>query len=176
MAKKPKKPEKPEEAEDPNEPKQADAPDAGEPTSKGSKKLLALAGVAVLVCLAAGGGYLFLRNKPDGLEVHKPKPTAFVDVREMTINLGAEPHQEQRRVLKFKAALEVHDPKTAAEIQPALPRVEDALQGFLREMRASDLEGSGGMHFVREELLRRVNLAIHPAKVDAVLLRDMLVQ
>lgn len=162
-------------------PKKGDAPDGEEATSepkpKGSKKLILLVAAALLVCGAGGGGYFFfLRKKPEATEVHKPKTTAFVDMREMTINLGNEPNQDVRRILKLKAALEVHDPKTAAEILPALPRVEDALQGFLREMRASELEGSVGTYYLREELLRRVNLAVHPAKVDAVLLRDMLIQ
>jgi flagellar FliL protein len=162
-------------------PKKAETPDGEEPASepkpKGSKKLVLMIAGAVALCAAGGGGYfVFGRHKAETADGQKPKVAAFVDIREMTINLGAEPNQEARRVLKLKAALEVHDAKTAADIQPALPRIEDALQAFLRELRPSELEGSAGTYYLREELLRRVNLAVQPAKVDAVLFRDMLIQ
>jgi flagellar FliL protein len=70
----------------------------------------------------------------------------------------------------------VDDPKVATEIQPLLPRVEDAFQVLVRQLRATDLEGSGGLYRFREELLRRVNLAVHPARVEAVLFKDLVVQ
>jgi flagellar FliL protein len=57
-----------------------------------------------------------------------------------------------------------------------LPRVEDIFQVFVRELRASDLEGSGGVHRLREELLRRVNVAVAPTRVEAVLFKDVIVQ
>lgn len=63
-----------------------------------------------------------------------------------------------------------------SEVQPLLPRVEDAFQVFMRELRATDLEGSAGMYRLREELLRRVNVAVYPAKVDAVLFKEVVVQ
>ena len=104
------------------------------------------------------------------------KPAAFVDVRELVVNLAPEPNQERARFLKFRVALEVGDPKTLPSILPYLPRVEDALQVLVRELRASDLEGSAGLYRLREELLRRVNVAVYPAKVDAVLFKDLVVQ
>jgi flagellar FliL protein len=94
----------------------------------------------------------------------------------MVINLAGEPNHERQRLLKFRAALEVRDAKTVGDIQPLLPRVEDAFQAFARELRASDLDGSAGLYRLREELLRRVNIAVYPAKVDAVLFKDMVVQ
>jgi flagellar FliL protein len=47
---------------------------------------------------------------------------------------------------------------------------------FVRELRASDLEGSAGVYRLREELVRRVNIAVYPAKVDAVLFKDIVIQ
>jgi flagellar FliL protein len=49
-------------------------------------------------------------------------------------------------------------------------------QVYLRELRPADLEGSAGTFRLKEELLRRVNMAVHPAKVDAVLFKELLVQ
>ncbi len=165
-------------------PKQDEAPDEGaggaETKQGGSKKKLILLAVVGLVALggAGTGAYLFLakRGTTETAEVKKPKPAVFLDLREMTVNLGNEPNQEWRRILKLKAALELHDPKTVEAIKPLMPRIEDALQMFLREVRPSELESSAATYYLREELLRRVNVAVHPAKVDGVLFREILIQ
>jgi flagellar FliL protein len=140
----------------------------------GRRKLLMIAGAAVLA-LAGAGGWLMLGGKSADDKPVK-KPVAFLDVREMVLNLAPEPNQERSRFLKLKVALEVGDGALAKEIAPLLPRVEDAVQVFVRELRVSDLEGSAGVYRLREELLRRVNVAVHPARVDAVLFKDIVVQ
>jgi len=146
------------------------------------KKKLILFGAAGLVALSliGGGSYFFLlRGKPhDAAEQQSQakKPVGFLDMRELTVNLAPDSSQDRARLLKFKVALEVKDPKLIPDIQPLMPRVEDTFQVFLRELRASDLEGSGGLYRLREELLRRVNYAVYPAKVDAVLFKELVVQ
>ena len=45
---------------------------------------------------------------------------------------------------------------------------------FLRELRPEDLSGSAGDYRLRTEIQHRVNLVIAPAKVNAVLIEDML--
>ena len=148
----------------------------------GGKKKLILFGAAGLVALTllGGGGYFFLlRGKPDQEAEQKAlakKPVGFIEMREMTVNLAPDSAQDRMRLLKFKVSLEVKDPKAIPDIQPLMPRVEDTFQVFVRELRASDLEGSGGLYRLREELLRRVNYAVYPAKVDAVLFKDLVVQ
>jgi flagellar FliL protein len=94
----------------------------------------------------------------------------------MTVNLANEPNQERPRFLKLKVALELKDAKTVPDVQPLLPRVTDIFQVFVRELRATDLEGSGGIYRLREELLRRVNVAVYPSKVDALLFKEVIVQ
>lgn len=170
MAKKPKKAD----ADD-----EASAPAADVPQGGRSKKLMILgaAGLALLAASGGGGYYFFLHGKGDAAEVHKTgKPVAFVDIREMVVNLANEPNQDRAKLLKFRVSLEVKDTKLVSEIQPLLPRVEDTFQVFVRELRASDLDGSAGVYRLREELLRRVNIAVHPAKVDAVLFKEIIVQ
>jgi flagellar FliL protein len=150
--------------------------------AKGGKKRLILFGAIGLLALASlgGGGYFFfLRGHHDPAAEEKSaarKPVGFLEVREMTVNLAPDSAQERVKFLKFKVSLEVKDPKLVGELQPLLPRVEDSFQVFIRELRASDLEGSGGIYRLREELLRRVNYAVYPAKVDAVLFKEMVVQ
>jgi flagellar protein FliL len=154
---------------------EADAAAAPE-SKKGARKMLFAAVGLVVVVAAAGGGYFFLKS-PSRQETNTAahKPAAFLDIREMTINLAPQPNEPQR-YLKFRVTLEVNDAKSVADIQPLLPRVEDTFQVFVRELRANDLEGSSGVYRLREELLRRVNMAVHPAKVDAVLFKDIVLQ
>jgi len=38
-------------------------------------------------------------------------------------------------------------------------------QTYLRELRPSDLEGSAGLYRLKEELTRRVNVAIAPSRI-----------
>lgn len=101
---------------------------------------------------------------------------AFLEVRDLIMNLTPEPGQQKGGYLKLKVALELKDGRVEAEVKPLLPRVEDTFQTYMRELRASDIAGSAGLYRLREELLRRVNIAIHPAKAEAVLFKDVVVQ
>lgn len=165
MAKKPKKPEA--------EGEEGEAPvEAG-----GSKKKLILIGAAAAIVLAGGGGWwFFLRKKPEPAQaqVEAPRQVAFVDLPDMMVNLST--GGERPQYLRVKVALEVSDPRAADQIRPVMPRVVDAFQIYLRELRVGDLEGSAGMFRLREELVRRVNTVIHPARVSAVLFREIVVQ
>lgn len=146
----------------------------------GNKIVLAVVGVILLGALGGGGWFFFLK-KPSAAQVAEaakppPKKTGFVEMKEMLVNItGAQPGERQN-FIKMKVALEIADAKNAADIQPLLPRVEDMFQVYLRELRPADLEGSAGTFRLKEELLRRVNVAVHPSKVDAVLFKELLVQ
>lgn len=144
----------------------------------GSKKKLIIGAAALLLLAGGGGGFFLLRKSPppEAAEAAKPKPVAFLEVKEMTVNLASEPNQERPRFLKLKVALEVKDAKIIPEIQPLMTRIEDSLQTFVRELRPSELDGSAGLYRLREEVLRRVNIAVHPAKVDAVLFKEVVIQ
>jgi flagellar FliL protein len=63
-----------------------------------------------------------------------------------------------------------------AQVQPVLPRVMDAFQTYLRELRPTDLDGSAGLYRLKEELTRRVNASIAPSRVNAVLFKEIVVQ
>ncbi|MCU0881258.1 MAG: flagellar basal body-associated FliL family protein [Hyphomonadaceae bacterium] len=103
-----------------------------------------------------------------------PNGEAFLTLPDILVNVagtGSRP-----AFLKLKVTLQVADAEVAEAIKPALPRVLDQYTGFLRELRMDDLQGSAGFSRLQLELLRRVNLAVAPAVVDAVLIEDMLVQ
>ena len=156
-----------------------DEGNAAEAAPKGGKKKLLMIGGAVAVLALGGGGWFFLK-KPTAADQTVAKavkaPAAFVEMKDMMIGITGASQQERQPIIKIKVVLEIADAKTSDEIKPLLPRVEDAFQVFMRELKPSDLEGSAGMYRLKEELLRRVNVTVHPAKVDAVLFKELLVQ
>jgi flagellar protein FliL len=78
--------------------------------------------------------------------------------------------------LKVKVVLEVREEKQLEAIKPSMPRVTDLFQTYLRELRPSDLNGSAGLFRLKEELTRRVNVAVAPAQVNAVLFKEVVIQ
>jgi flagellar FliL protein len=70
----------------------------------------------------------------------------------------------------------VPDPHVVDQIKPLMPRVMDAFQTYLRELRPTDLDGSAGLYRLKEELTRRVNAAVSPNRITAVLFKEIVVQ
>jgi flagellar protein FliL len=160
-------------------PKEADVlEETGEQAKRKLPPKPALIGGAVAVLLLlGGGGYYFLTKKPAEVVMKADgKKVGSIDLPDMVINLAGSSGQERQQFLKLKLSLEVSDPKMVPEITPMLPRVQDTFQVFLRELRPSDLEGSAGLYRLKEELMRRVNVAVYPNKIDAVNFKEMLVQ
>ncbi|MES1156893.1 MAG: flagellar basal body-associated FliL family protein [Alphaproteobacteria bacterium] len=111
---------------------------------------------------------------PNGTTITQGEGVIFVTLPEMLVNItGAD---GRPAFLKLKLTLEAPDDQTVQALTPAIPRVNDEFNGFLREMRTDDLSGSAGAYRLRLELLRRVNLVIAPSQVNAVLIEEMLVQ
>ncbi|KAB1073882.1 flagellar basal body-associated protein FliL [Methylobacterium planeticum] len=163
-------------------PKKAPAEgEGGEVEAPKSKKKLVIILAAVLLLGGGGGGFFLMKKKAashaEGEHAEEvKKPVVFLDVREMILNLTPELGQDKARFAKLRIALELKDAKAESEIKPLMPRVEDTLQVYMRELRASDLSGSMGLYRLREELLRRVNVALYPAKAEAVLFKDVIIQ
>jgi flagellar FliL protein len=144
-----------------------------------SRKLIVMAAAGLLALGGAGGGAWFFLGKKPHDEKPAPvaaKPTAFLDMPDMLVNLSSTGNNGRAQYLKAKIVLEVADQKIAEEIKPVLPRVLDSFQTYLREMRPTDLEGSAGLYRVRDELTRRVNLAVAPSRINAVLFKEIVVQ
>lgn len=77
--------------------------------------------------------------------------------------------------LKLKLTFEVEDHETAEFLTEQMPRINDVLQGFFRELRPEDVAGSEGNFQLRLEILRRINLVLAPKQVKAVLIEEMLI-
>ena len=142
-----------------------------------SKKNMIIAGAALLLLGGSGAGaYLFLFSHKETAEHAKaPEPAFFVDMPDILVNLS-NAGSDRTQYLKVKITLEVPDQGLAKQITPVMPRVTDAFQTYLRELRPTDLDGSAGLYRLREELTRRVNVAIAPSRVNAVLFKEIVVQ
>ena len=156
--------------------------EGGEEQKKvGLKKILMIA-LPVLLLLVGGGAYYFFlmgptvdvvmpENDPDA----EPESTAFFyDLPEMTVNLSSKNRRAQ--YLRVKVSLELVSEEQASKIEPFMPRVLDAFQVYLRELRTSDLEGSAGLFRLKRELQKRINDAIYPVKVNDILFKEILIQ
>jgi flagellar FliL protein len=177
MAAKAKEPEKQPESE----PAAAEGAAAASQPS-GWKRLLTWKMIAIIgagVVLVGGGGttaWLMLGHGKDAkAAVAAAKPAVFVDLPEVLVNLSNS-GSDRTQYLKIKVVLELPDQLLMQQIQPVMPRVMDTFQTYLRELRPTDLDGSAGLYRLKEELTRRVNVAIAPNKVNAVLFKEIIVQ
>jgi len=170
----------------------------GEAKRKLPLKLLLIAGAATFVILGGGAGAAFVMMAPKhGAQAHRlpkikrqaskggkadrnapqvqdgPDGVVFYTLPAMVVNMQSP--DGKPTFLKLKLAFELPDHETADELDPEMPRLNDMFQTFLRELRPEDLSGSEGTYELRLELQRRVDLLIAPAKVNSVLIEEMLI-
>jgi flagellar protein FliL len=165
-------------------------------------KLIIIAAAAAVVILGGGGTAAFLLlGKPAAHEPGKPEKeekgkekkeprkmgkgengvtiaegpdgVLFYTLPSMVVNMQTA--DGRPTFLKLTLTLELPDDSAADALDPNLPRLSDMFQMFLRELRPEDLSGSQGGYQLRMEILRRVNLVIAPAKVNSVLIEEMLI-
>jgi flagellar FliL protein len=149
-----------------------------------SKKMLMIAVPALLLVVGGGGAgaWFFLLAPKDGPAKDAkaeeapltPPKVAFSDMQDILVNIQS--NDGTPAYLKLAVSLELSDDAEKTALQPLLPRVTDQFQAYLRELRLDDLKGSAGVLRLKQELLRRVNVAAAPYKVHDVLLKEMIVQ
>ena len=97
----------------------------------------------------------------------------FYDLPDMLVNLNT--GGKKKTFLKIAVSLELEDISDISDVERILPRVMDSLQVFMGELRSEDLSGSAGMYRLKEEFLRRANIAAHPVEIRDVLFKELLV-
>jgi flagellar protein FliL len=151
----------------------------------GNKKLLIVAAAGLVLLLGGGGAGLYFfvfaaapkaETKVAGGETIPitPPQVAFFDVPDIIVNIQSA--DGNPAYLKLSTALELASADEKAGITALMPRIVDQFQGYLRELRIDDLKGSAGVLRLKEELLRRINMAAAPYHVRDVLLKEMIVQ
>ena len=158
---------------------QADSEEQAASASKRKLPIkLILIAVAGLLVLGGGGAaaYYVIGSMRDHKAAAPPaKPAVFVDLPDVLVNLSST-GTDRTQYLKVKVVLELPDQQLMLQIQPIMPRLTDTFQTYLRELRPTDLDGSAGLYRLKEELTRRVNAAIAPNRVNAVLFKEIVVQ
>ncbi len=148
----------------------------------GNKLVLIGGGVGLLLIVGGGAAFFLMGGKSEEHPAEvaaqmaaAEEPAAFYyDLPVMILNLATT--ENRASYVKLQVALEVSDEKMLKLVEPNMPRVLDAFQTYMRELRVSDLEGSAGIYRLKEELQRRINIAVYPARVDDVLFKNVIVQ
>lgn len=103
-----------------------------------------------------------------------PSPPVTFELDEFLVNLNTP--GKQSRFLKMTIALELPGQPEKEAIQPYVPRIRDAFQLYLRELREEDVRGSAALYRLREELMLRLSKVVYPIKVDDILFKEILTQ
>lgn len=153
----------------------------------GNKKMLIIAAAGLLVILGGGGAgaYLFLFSgssqsqqeqaaKAEAAKPIVPPKVAFYDMPDMVVNIQSP--DGAPTYLKLSVSLELKGKDEENGLKVLMPRIVDQFQSYLRELRVDDLRGSESVMRLKEELLRRINVAAKPYSVHDVLLKEMIVQ
>jgi flagellar FliL protein len=150
----------------------------------GNKKLLIIVAAALVLVLGGGGAglYFFVFSGSDAKDTKVatapipviPPTVAFYDMPDIVVNITNP--DGSPAYLKLSVSLELAAAEEKAALTALTPRIVDQFQGYLRELRVDDLRGSAGVLRLKEELLRRINVAAAPYPVKDVLLKEMIVQ
>ncbi len=131
-----------------------------------------------ILSICAGAATYVIMNKNSAQnsksEAVISAPIEYVEMPDMLVNLAST--GGKNRYLKLGITLQVTGAEAAKEIEKHMPRIRSAFQVYLREVRIEDLSGSGGMFFLKEELMRRINTELDPIHIDDVLFKEMLIQ
>ena len=177
---------KPNVAEDEDKDTENEAGAEGEEgkVAKKSRKKVIIVGVLAIVILLGGaagayfGGFIGGGEKkehmelgPDGKPIEK---AVFYTLPEFLVNLNSN-GKANATFLKTTVILEVAHKDDISKIESNLPRLIDAVNTYLRELRPSDLAGSAGIQRLREEILLRANKSLGDVKVNDVLFKEIIV-
>lgn len=171
----------------------ADAPEGEEaPKGKSKKKLIIMVAAAVLLLGGGAAAYFLVFAPSPEAEMTTAQVEAeaqaeasevavgalagfgYFSLPDMLVNLS---NDGSRQVfLRMEATLELTSPSDIGDVKTRAKAIVDGFQTFLREMRPTDIAGSGGIVRLKEELLVRANDAIGRDVVRNVFLTEFLVQ
>lgn len=148
---------------------------------KGKRKLLIIGGAALLVVLLVvgllvsgvlGGGEKEPEKKP-AIAKAADKPV-YYELPEFIVNLASTGNRAS--FLKMSVTLQLRDQASVAVIEANKPRVLDAFNTYLRELRPADVQGSAGIYRLRDELITRINSTVEEGIVKDILFAEIIVQ
>jgi flagellar protein FliL len=154
------------------------------PEEKPKKKSKAmLFGLVLAVIFGAGGFFAAQKGLIPGLggnhaaegeehaESEDPLPGAdveFVAVEPLIVTLTG---SQNYRHLRFAAQIEVPKGETES-VTTLMPRIIDAMNGYLRAVKPQDFEEDGALLKLRSQLLRRVQLVVGEDRATNLLVME----
>lgn len=181
------------EPDDDEEPEGGDEPDfdddeegeegeGGPPKKSKRLKLLLMIGAAGLLLLAIGLGVFFsgMLDSFLGLEEEVVdedtvvQGQVFYKLEEITLNLNAK--GKKSRFLKVGLTVVLLNESDVPRLEALQPRITDYVSAYLRELRPEEMTGSANFYRIRENILKRVRIAVVPVQVTNVLFDSFLVQ
>ena len=167
---------------------EAEGAEGEEGAKKGKKKLLFIV-VGVVLVLAIVGGLFAAgviggskkaeeeKKEPTAEEVEKAKAAqkpVYYELPQFLANLNS--NTSRASFLKMSVTLELKDQAAVATVDANKPRIVDTFNTYLRELHASDVQGSAGTSRLRDELLARLNATIEGEPVKDILFSEIIVQ
>ncbi len=107
--------------------------------------------------------------------IEGPDGVIYYDLPSFLVNLNSA-ETKRTSFLKMTVSLELASSEDQSRIELMKPRLIDTFNTYLRELRPSDLNGSAGLQRLREELMVRINETVHPARVNDILFKEVIVQ
>ncbi|WP_439123081.1 flagellar basal body-associated FliL family protein [Marivita sp.] len=152
----------------------------GDADSKASSKMGLV--VSVLLCLLGGAlGFFGLSSELLPFDqgaatgtVHDEKPAmpdvAFVDIPTLIVAL---PPGATNGHLRFTGQIEV-PAKYQNDVEHFLPRIQDAINGYLGALTVEDIEGPGALFKIRLHLFRRIVMVVGLGKANSLLVTEFI--
>ncbi|MCC2646366.1 MAG: flagellar basal body-associated protein [Rickettsiaceae bacterium] len=156
----------------------------GEKPKVGKKLLLLL--IPLLLVIIGIFIYFFLLKKEKPADETQQKPAGdvfkgteqaqnyFVNLEDFVVDLSSQSNRPS--FLKLSLTLSLFKQEDMTEVNNKLPIIRDNFQLYLRELREADLNGSGGMYKLKEELLIRLNKILYPIQIKDILFREILIR
>jgi flagellar FliL protein len=164
---------------------QAEEATAPAEAKKGSSKLILIVGVVVL--LGGGGGAAWFLGlipggggggdhgeaKAEAKGHHQPQVGAMLALDPFVGNLADE---DAKRYLKATLQVEFFDSTVPEEFNERAPQMRDLLLTLFTSKTFAEIRSPDGKAVLREEIINRMNRALHKDLVKAVYFTDFIVQ
>lgn len=98
----------------------------------------------------------------------------FMNMPDITVNLNS--NSRRPHFINLKLTLELAKQEDVAKIEAQMPRIIDAFNTYLREMRKEDLQGSAGLYRLEHEMMLRLQKTLTEGEITDILFREIIIQ
>lgn len=110
----------------------------------------------------------------ENAEAEVKVPAVFMDLPDIVVNLNS--NSRRPHFVNLKLTLELSKQEDVAFLEAEMPRVIDAFNVYLRELRKEDLQGSAGLYRLEHEMLLRLQKTLDEGEVKDILFREIIIQ